>query len=179
MQAGFPRLWKQTQLFHDTEHALWAAGIALLPQKVPQFHHAEAGVSAAHVPDQPQLHFCALIGMAVGPPGLTGQGCHASIPAGFSKYMYDLLLLYFRLARLTPYFSTYFIRNCRYVMSCAILLLMKDMAPSRQVVVCNSNYKLMRPYPSPFFLLLFKIYCNPTWISAKQCEEIFPLFLIG
>jgi len=26
--------------------------------------------------------------------------------------MYDRLLLYFRLARLTPYFSAYFIRDC-------------------------------------------------------------------
>ena len=54
--------------------------------------------------------------------------------------MYDRLLLYFRLARLTPYFSAYFINDCLYAMSCVILLLMKDMAPSRYVVVSNSNY---------------------------------------
>ena len=52
----------------------------------------------------------------------------------FQKQMYDRLLLYFRLARLTPYFSAYFIRDRRYAMSCVILLLLKDMAPSRQVV---------------------------------------------
>ena len=45
-----------------------------------------------------------------------------------------------KLARLTPYFSAYFIRDCRYAMSCVILLLMKDMAPSHQVVVRNFNF---------------------------------------
>ena len=60
-------------------------GGAGLRRPVPQFRHAEAGVPAAHVPDQPQLRFCVLIGMAVGPPGLTGQGCHASIPASPPK----------------------------------------------------------------------------------------------
>ena len=42
-------------------------------------------------------------------------------------------------ARLTPYFSAYFIRDYRYAMSCVILLLMKDMAPSRQVKCRNST----------------------------------------
>ena len=53
--------------------------------------------------------------------------------------MYDRLLLYFRLARLTPYFSAYFIRDCRYAMSCVILLLMKDMAPLVKLLCRNST----------------------------------------
>ena len=53
--------------------------------------------------------------------------------------MYDRLLLYFRLARLTPYFSAYFIRDCRYAMSCVILLLMKDMAPLFVKLVCGNS----------------------------------------
>ena len=61
---------EQAQLSHDPEQALRAAGVAALPQTVPQLHHAEAGVPAAHVPDQLQLRFRVLIGMAVGPPGL-------------------------------------------------------------------------------------------------------------
>ena len=67
---------------------------------------------------------------------LDWQAKEASVPShrAFQKQMYDRLLLYFRLARLTPYFSAYFIGDCRYAMSCVILLLMKDMAPSRQVV---------------------------------------------
>ena len=70
------------------------------------------------------------------------QAKEASVPShrALQKQIYDRLLLYFRLARLTPYFYAYFIRDCRYAMSCVILLLMKDMAPSRQVVVCSSNF---------------------------------------
>ena len=44
-------LWEQAQLSPDPEQALRAAGAAPLLQPVPQFHHAEAGVPAAHVPD--------------------------------------------------------------------------------------------------------------------------------
>ena len=73
--------WEQPQLSHDPEQALRAAGIATLPQPVPQFHHAEAGVPAAHVPDQLQLCLCMLVRVSVGPPGLAGQGFHGSIPA--------------------------------------------------------------------------------------------------
>ena len=36
-------------------------------------------------------------------------------------------------------------------MSCVILLLMKDMAPSRYVVVCNFNYNRCGPILHPFF----------------------------
>ena len=48
-----------------------------------------------------------------------GVACETGMPAipwfrrrsSFPKQMYDRLLLYFRLARLTPYFSQYFIRE--------------------------------------------------------------------
>ena len=54
--------------------------------------------------------------------------------------MYERLLLYFRLARLTPYFSAYLISDCLYAMSCVILFPMKDVVSFRTVVGCNSNY---------------------------------------
>ena len=76
---------EQAQLSHDPEQALRAAGIAPLPQTVPQFHHAETGVPAAHVPDQLEFRFCVLVGMAVGPPGLAAQGFHGSIPASLPE----------------------------------------------------------------------------------------------
>ena len=57
-------------------------------------------------PGQLQLRLCVLVGMSVGLSGPVGQGCHASILTGFPKVdvMYDRLLLYFRPARLTPFF---------------------------------------------------------------------------
>ena len=45
-------LWKQSQFSHDSEQALRAAGVAPLPQTVPQLHHAQVGIAAAHIPDQ-------------------------------------------------------------------------------------------------------------------------------
>ena len=63
---------KQPQFTQKAEQALRAAGVAALPQPVPQLHHAQVGVAAAHVPDQLQLRLCVLIGMAMGPPGLAG-----------------------------------------------------------------------------------------------------------
>ena len=50
--------------------------------------------------------------------------------AGVNKiYANDRLLLYLRLARLTPHFCACFIRDCLYAMSCVILLLMTDASP--------------------------------------------------
>ena len=47
----FLLLWrKQPQFAHDPEQALWAAGIAALAQAMPQFHHAQVWITAAHVP---------------------------------------------------------------------------------------------------------------------------------
>ena len=63
----------------------WTRAIPSLAQTVPQFHHAEAGVAAAHVPNQFQLRLRMLVGMAVGPPGLTGQGLHGPVPAGLPE----------------------------------------------------------------------------------------------
>ena len=80
--------------------------------------------------------------------------------------MYDRLLLYFRLARLTPYFSAYFIKDCLYAMSCVILLFMKDMAPSRQVKCRNSTLTDVALSFIPFFIQLSKMYCTPTLSRA-------------
>ena len=44
-------LRKHPQLAHDTEQALWPAGIADLFQTVPQFDHPQARIAAAHIPD--------------------------------------------------------------------------------------------------------------------------------
>ena len=76
---------KQPQFAQNTEQALWAAGIAPLPQPVPQLHHAQVWIAAAHIPDQLQLRLCMLVGMAVGPPGLADQGLHRTVPAGLPE----------------------------------------------------------------------------------------------
>ena len=44
--------WEQPQLSHYPEQALWAAGVAPLPQPVPQLHHTQLWIAAAHIPDQ-------------------------------------------------------------------------------------------------------------------------------
>ena len=74
-------LWKQPQLSHHPEQAFRAAGVAPLPQPVPQLHHTQIWIAAAHVPDQFQLRFCVLVWMAVGPSGLADQGFCSTIPA--------------------------------------------------------------------------------------------------
>ena len=78
IRLGFIRFFllgsrEQPQLSHNPEQALRAAGIAPLPQPVPQFHHAQVWITAAHVPDQFQLCLCMLVGVTARPPGLTGQ----------------------------------------------------------------------------------------------------------
>src|SRR5699024_4667501 len=85
--------------------------------------------------------------------------------------MYDRLLLYFRLARLTPYLAAYCIRDCRYRMSCVILLLMRDRAPF-WVCWCRD---LTIPYEGSVLLLfyllllalLFNMYCSSTRCSLS------------
>ena len=72
---------KQAHFAHDTEQALQTAGIAALPQTVPELDHAQGWIPAAHVADELQLGLCVLVWMAVGPSGLAGQGYHTTIPA--------------------------------------------------------------------------------------------------
>ena len=60
------------QLAHDPEQALWTAGVASEPQTVPQFHHAQFGITAAHIPDQLQFCLGVLVWMTMGPPGSAG-----------------------------------------------------------------------------------------------------------
>ena len=47
---------------------------------VPQFDHTQFWVLAAHIPDEFQLGFRVLIGVTVGTSGLTGKGCHTTVP---------------------------------------------------------------------------------------------------
>ena len=72
---------KQPHFAHDAEQALRAAGVAALPQAVPELDHAERRIPAAHVADELQLGLRVLVWMAVRPPGLAGKGRHASVPA--------------------------------------------------------------------------------------------------
>ena len=55
--------------------------VAALPQTVPEFDHAQGWIPAAHIADELQLGLCVLVGVAVGPSGLAGQGRHTTIPA--------------------------------------------------------------------------------------------------
>ena len=73
--------------------------------------------------------------------------------------MYDLALLYFLLALLTPYFNEYSIRDCLYLMSC-VMLFMKDLAPFVQFGVATQLYHMSQSFFS--FVLLSKMYCSAT-----------------
>ena len=128
---------KHPQLPHHPEQALRTACITPQPQPMPQFHHAKAGISAAQIPDKFEFCFCVLIWMAVGTPGLTGHRARRSVPAGLPEV--DVRAALVVLPAGTAH-AAYFIRDCRCAMSCVILLLMKDIAPSRSVVAHNFNY---------------------------------------
>ena len=72
---------KQPHFAHDTEQTLWAAGVAALPQTVPQLDHAQRWVAVAHIADELQLGLRVLVGVAVRASGLAGQGRHTTVPA--------------------------------------------------------------------------------------------------
>lgn len=71
---------KQPQFSHDSKQAFRTARIATPPQAMPQLHHTQRRIPTAHIPDQLQLCFCVLVGVAVGSSGLTGQGLQRTIP---------------------------------------------------------------------------------------------------
>ena len=78
----FRLFWrKHTHFTHNTEQALRTAGVAPLPQPVPQLDHAQRGIPAAHVTNEFQLGLRVLVGMAVRASGLAGKGRHTSVPA--------------------------------------------------------------------------------------------------
>ena len=52
---------------------------------MPQLHHAERWILAAHIPDQFQFRLSVLIVMAVGTSGPVGQGPHTAIPAALPE----------------------------------------------------------------------------------------------
>ena len=80
--------------------------MAALFQEAPQCHRAELRITAAHIPDQLQRL----------PPGPADRRLHTPIPAGPPEILQ---------------FTSYFIWDCLYAMSCVILLPMKDAALSR------------------------------------------------
>ena len=82
--------------------------------------------------------------------------------------MYDLALLYFLLALLTPYFNEYSIRDCLYLMSC-VMLFMKDLAPFVQFGVATQLYHMSQSFFS--FLLLSKMYCSATKNLKLFCKK--------
>ena len=82
--------------------------------------------------------------------------------------MYDLALLYFLLALLTPYFNEYSIRDCLYLMSC-VMLFMKGLAPFVQFCVATQLYHMSQSFFS--FVLLSKMYCSAT--SRKVPVSLF------
>ena len=77
---GF-RLWEQAHFPHDPKKAFGTSGITSLAEPVPEFHHAQIGIAAAHILYQLQFCFGVLVRMAVRTPGLAGQGRNISIPA--------------------------------------------------------------------------------------------------
>ena len=72
---------EQSLSVHNTEQAFRTAGIAPLPQTVPELDHAQRWISAAHIEDEFQLIFCVLVWMAVRASGLAGKGRRTSVPA--------------------------------------------------------------------------------------------------
>ena len=95
------------------------------------------------------------------PPGLATQGFHTAIPARLSEVDVRPAFVVFSAGVQTLYFVAYFIRDCRYTISCVIRLLMKDMVPFVKLLCGNST--LPHQVVSFFFLILLSnIYCNPT-----------------
>ena len=48
---------------------------------LPRIGGTQGWIPAAHIADELQLGLCVLVGVAVGPSGLAGQGRHTTIPA--------------------------------------------------------------------------------------------------
>ena len=142
----FVRLWfvslfwfwvrKHPQPSHHAKQAFRTTCIAASSQTMPQFDHAQRWISAAHVTNELQFGFRVLIWMTVRAVWTGRPGMPRFHPSAASRSRCTTgFCCTFRLARLTPYFSAYFIRDCRYAMSCVILLLMRDMVSFRKVVV--------------------------------------------
>ena len=72
---------KQPQFPHDPEQAFRTTGVTTLSQTVPQLHHAQRGIAAAHISDQLQFCLSVLVWVTMRTSGLTGQGLHTSVPA--------------------------------------------------------------------------------------------------
>ena len=99
---------------------------------------------------------------------LDWQTREATLPfqRAFQKQIYERALLYFRLARLTPYLAAYCIRDCRKRMSCVMLLRMRDRAHF-WVVWCRNltipyEVSVLLLFYSLFLALLSNMYCSST-----------------
>ena len=71
--------------------------------------------------------------------------------------MYERALFYFLLARLMPYLSVYFIRDCRYFMSCVILAMKDEALPLGECCVVAPLYP-MCSHLSFFLSVQFLLY---------------------
>lgn len=67
-------------------------------------------ITTTHIPEQLQFCLVILVWMAMRVLGLTDQGLHTSAPARLPKIDIRPVFIVLSLARLTPYFATYFIR---------------------------------------------------------------------
>ena len=155
------------QFAHNSEQAFRAAGIAPFAKPLPQFYHSKRGIPSPHIPDKIQLGLGVLVRVMVRTSGLAGQRFHTSIPARLPKVDIRPAFVIFPAGPLTPYFAAYCMRDCRYRMSCVILLLMRDRVPFLGLVVCGN---LTIPYEGSVLLLFYSLllallsnmYCSST-----------------
>ena len=101
------------------------------PQTMPESNHARGWISAAHIPDELPFCFRMLVWMAVRPPGLTGKGYRASIPALLPEVDVRPALVVFPTGAADAVFFCVLHERLPVV----ILLFMRDMVSFRQVVV--------------------------------------------
>lgn len=76
---------KQPQFPHDPEQAFRTTGVTTQSQTVPQLHHAQRGIAAAHISDQLQFCLSVLAWVTMRPSGLAGQGLHTAVPTALPE----------------------------------------------------------------------------------------------
>lgn len=76
------------------------------------------------------------------------------------------------MARLTPYFSAYLIRDCKYAMSCVILLLTKNMAPFVTLLPVTSTIT-----DEALYFSLFHSVVQDVLYSYNECIQIKKYFI--
>ncbi len=85
----------------------------------------------------------------------------------------DLLLSYFHLALLTPYFSAYFIRDCLYRMFCVTLLFIR--AVSFPGTVLGGTLTILLEGSAFYFFLFPSSPCSICIVLLQPCRFFLPL----